>query len=578
MAKKVAAPQKQTGTAAPTVRSGGAVSDLTSGKRPGSKALNAFVSTAVIAVALFATFLAVEIFHQRVDWPLDYGTWEIAEMIIIVALMLAFGIFAVGRWRELVRETAERQRAEETLREREETLKKTFASLDEAAFVVDSNTRIIIACNPAAERIFGYSEREMMGRKTEFLHVDRAMYENFGRKLMPALDADGVFHTEYKMRRKDGSVFFSEHTVTEIVDGSGQRTGVVSVGRDITERKRTEEALRESEEKYRDLVEKLNVAIFEVDATGRITYVSPVVEEISEYSPSEIIGRSFRDFVHPDDLPANIARFQKGISGNPEPGDYRVMSKSGEVRWLHSLSRPVMREGNVAGLRGVLTDITERKQAEEALSESEERFRSAFEHAAIGMVLVSPDSRLLKANGSFCQMVGYSQKELESMTWQDISHPDDLDTGIEQMRRMLTGEIDSCQFEKRYLHKRGHVVWVLLSFSLVRDAVDRPLHFISQIQDISERKRMEEALQAAREELEAKVERQMLRRNPYGLTFRELTVLHLVAAGESDKQIGLTLGISPLTAQKHISNILAKMEAPSRTEAAVRALREGLLD
>ena len=201
-----------------------------------------------------------------------------------------------------------------------------------------------------------------------------------------------------------------------------------------------------------------------------------------------------------------------------------------------------------------------------------------FEYAAIGMVLVSPDSRLLKANGSFCKMVGYSQKELESMTWQDISHPDDLDTGIEQMRRMLTGEIDSCPFEKRYLHKPAHVVWALLSFSLVRDAADRPLHFISQIQDITERKRMEEQLLTAREELESKVERQLLRRNPYGLTFRELTVLHLVAAGRSGKEIGAELSISPLTAQKHTSNILAKMGADSRTEAAVRALKEGLLD
>ncbi len=194
------------------------------------------------------------------------------------------------------------------------------------------------------------------------------------------------------------------------------------------------------------------------------------------------------------------------------------------------------------------------------------------------MVLVSPESRLLKANGSLCRMLGYSQKELESMTWQDISHPDDLDTGIEQMGRMLTGEIDSCQFEKRYLHTRGHVVWALLSFSLVRDAADRPLHFISQIQDISLRKRVEEELQRARDELERKVERQLQRRNPYGLTFRELTVLHLVATGESDKEIGAELSISPLTAQKHLSNILAKMSAGSRTDAAVRALREGLLD
>jgi DNA-binding NarL/FixJ family response regulator len=102
--------------------------------------------------------------------------------------------------------------------------------------------------------------------------------------------------------------------------------------------------------------------------------------------------------------------------------------------------------------------------------------------------------------------------------------------------------------------------------------------FVALVTDITERKQMEEALQEAREELEGKVERQMLRRNPYGLTFRELTVLNLVAGGKTDKEIGIMLGISPRTAQTHLAHILDKMGAASRTEAGVRALREGLLE
>jgi PAS domain S-box-containing protein len=177
-----------------------------------------------------------------------------------------------------------------------------------------------------------------------------------------------------------------------------------------------------------------------------------------------------------------------------------------------------------------------------------------------------------------CEMLGYSEEELTSTTWQAITHPDDLDIGLDLIRRTLAGEMDSYRYEKRYIHKLGHVVWVQFSFSIVRGDDGRPLHFISQIQDITEIKRAEEARQQAREELEGRVERQILRRNPYGLTFRELTVLHLVAAGKSDKQIGIGLGISPLTARKHLSNILAKMDAASRTEAVARGLREGLLD
>jgi DNA-binding CsgD family transcriptional regulator len=126
--------------------------------------------------------------------------------------------------------------------------------------------------------------------------------------------------------------------------------------------------------------------------------------------------------------------------------------------------------------------------------------------------------------------------------------------------------------------KDGSTVWTEVKMTGLRDQDDRLVGILGVSRNITERKRMEEALQKTREELEAKVERQMRRGNNYGLTFREITVLHLVTAGESDREIGITLGISHLTAQKHVANILAKMGAASRTEASVRALREGLLD
>ncbi|MCX5909325.1 MAG: PAS domain S-box protein, partial [Deltaproteobacteria bacterium] len=103
------------------------------------------------------------------------------------------------------------------LREAKTLLENTLASLTSAVFVIDPRTRVIVSCNPAAEEIFGYKEKEMVGRNTEFLHVNRSMYEEFGQKLFPALNEKGVYQTEYQMRRKDGSVFFTENTITEIV-------------------------------------------------------------------------------------------------------------------------------------------------------------------------------------------------------------------------------------------------------------------------------------------------------------------------------------------------------------------------
>jgi DNA-binding NarL/FixJ family response regulator len=125
---------------------------------------------------------------------------------------------------------------------------------------------------------------------------------------------------------------------------------------------------------------------------------------------------------------------------------------------------------------------------------------------------------------------------------------------------------------------RGEVIFHDLTVEPLRDATGTIVGITGTSFDITERKRTEEQLQVARERLEGRVERQLQRRNPYGLTFRELTVLHVVAAGKSGKEIATELGISPLTVQKHLSNILAKMDAASRTEAVARGLREGLLD
>ena len=134
-------------------------------------------------------------------------------------------------------------------------------------------------------------------------------------------------------------------------------------------------------------------------------------------------------------------------------------------------------------------DISERKESEEALRLSEERFSNAFEYAAIGMALVSLNGRWLKVNQALCDSIGYSAKELSGKTFQDITHPDDLEADLANVRQLLDGEISSYKMEKRYFHKEGRVVWALLGVSLLRDKQNKPLYFISQIEDISEIKR-----------------------------------------------------------------------------------------
>ncbi len=145
-------------------------------------------------------------------------------------------------------------------------------------------------------------------------------------------------------------------------------------------------------------------------------------------------------------------------------------------------------------------EIAEHRVTEERLRQSEERFRHAFEDAPIGMALVAPEGRWLRVNARLCEILGYETEQLLGMTFQDITHPDDQDT-IQFAWRLLSGEIRHYQIEKRYLHRDGHVVWVLLDVSLVLAEPDgAPLYFIAQIQDITDRKRLEAELAAARDE------------------------------------------------------------------------------
>ncbi len=173
----------------------------------------------------------------------------------------------------------------------------------------------------------------------------------------------------------------------------------------------------------------------------------------------------------------------------------RLLRADGSEDWLRWEVRPwYTAAGGIGGIIIFTEVITDRKRTEVALGEIQERFSKAFDEAPIGMALVATDGRWLQVNQALCEIVGYPASELTRSSFQAITHPDDLEADLELVHRLLQDEIPNYQMEKRYIHKQGHAVWILLSVSLVRDTTGTPLYFIAQIQDITERKRADAAL------------------------------------------------------------------------------------
>jgi PAS domain S-box-containing protein len=169
-------------------------------------------------------------------------------------------------------------------------------------------------------------------------------------------------------------------------------------------------------------------------------------------------------------------------------------------------------------------EIIERKLVEDALRESEQRFHNAFDYAAVGMAIVALDGRWVQVNHSLCEIVGYCEQELLATSFQAITHPDDLECDLYYVNQLLSGKIRYYQMEKRYFHSSGHIVWIFLSASLVHDAQGQPLYFVSQIQDITQRKQAEEELRHQKELLQTIFDHIPVMINFYDVTGETLLV------------------------------------------------------
>ncbi|MGD1917881.1 MAG: PAS domain S-box protein [Pleurocapsa sp.] len=269
------------------------------------------------------------------------------------------------------------------------------------------------------------------------------------------------------------------------------------------DRLKIEQALKQSKAKYKAIVEEQTELICRYRQDSTISFVNDAYCRYFDLDKSELIDREFAPLVYDEDRDQVAQMISSMNQTNPTVTiEHRVWVK-GKLRWNQWNNRIICDiTGEDCEYQAVGRDITSLKEIEIRLRESEEKFRRAFEDAATGEALVTPDGKLLQVNRSLCEMLGYDETELLGKTFQELTHPDDLNLDLDNVQQMLAGEIRSYQMEKRYFHHRGYVVWVLLSVSLVRDIDGKPIYFISQVQDIDRRKRAETELNALVSELE----------------------------------------------------------------------------
>ena len=306
-----------------------------------------------------------------------------------------------------------------------------------------------------------------------------------------ASDAGRDSVAEYRFLREDGSAAWVEGFASALRDSEGRISGWVGTCVDLTARKEAEAALRSSGERFRVAFDNAPIGVALLAPDGHWLHVNNALCQLLGYTAEELYQLTFADVTHPDDLDANLDRSRKQLAGDDWQRriEKRYIRSDGRVIWT-ALSNEVVRDADGRPLYFVahIEDITQSRETATALREAEERFRRAFDDAPIGMGLVAPDGRWLRVNRELTEITGYSEAELLERSFQDITHPDDLEDDLEQARRLLADEVRSYRIEKRYLRADGEIVWVTLSVSLVRDGDGAPLYFVSQIEDVTERK------------------------------------------------------------------------------------------
>ena len=392
----------------------------------------------------------------------------------------------------------ERKRAEDGLRESDERYRWIVENTTEGISVADSNFCITFVNRQMAEML-GYDPDEMLGRSV----LDFVFPEDVEQKRQSFERRRAGLRERYedRFRHKDGSAVSVQIGSTPIFNVSGEFGGALVMISDISERKRAEQVLHARD---KELLEAQRVA-----HVGSWVW-DPETDNISWSEESyRIAGRdpnlppvNFREQRRLY-TPESWERLQRGVeealrNGTPYELDLELVRRDGIKKWIRTRGEAHRdATGRVALLRGTTQDITDRKNAEEALRESESRFRNVFQDAGVGMIIASLDGRFLAVNPTFCEYLGYSEEELLRMTVEEVTQPEDWPLFSAKLQEAVATGASFRRFEKRCRHKSGCTVYMESSVSLIRTPDGKPQYFVGESLNVTERKMVEQSLAQA---------------------------------------------------------------------------------
>ena len=388
----------------------------------------------------------------------------------------------------------ESKKTEEGLRESESHYRRILETASEGIWMFDVDSKTTFANSRIAEML-GYTVEEMLGRSLfDFMDEDsRILAQAYVERRRRGIHE----RHDFKFRRKDGSDLWAIVSATPILDAAGEFVGVLRMITDICDRKQVENALQASHQQLVHILERITDAFFALDHQWQFTYVNGEAERIFGRNREELRGGNIWQAL-PETAGTIVEQQYHKAKLEQIPVIFEVFCSQWNS-WFEVRVYPC-----AEGLSVFWRDISDRKQAEKALQESEQRFRATFNQAAVGIAHASLKGEFLRINQKYCDLLGYTQEEMLTRTFEDITHPDDEDVDFPQITQLLAGKIQMYSMEKRYIARSGAFIWVNLTVSLRRSSLGIPKYFIAVVQDISNKKQAEEALRRSEGELRTK--------------------------------------------------------------------------